>query len=242
MKVRDMVNIVIDGRKIEAEAGATILAVARDNGIMIPTLCSHESIDPSGACRMCVVEVTKGKRTRIVTSCLYQAEEGLTVDTKSDRVLAVRSLVLQLLMARCPDSDVVREMAEQMGIKPQPRFKPDKDKGTCILCRLCVKTCEDIVGVSAIGFSYRGKDKIVGPPFMEDARVCIGCGACAYVCPTEHIRMEGDQEERKIWGRTFKMLPCSVCGRYFAPVDQLQYISEKTGVPVAELTTCTSCR
>ena len=136
-----MVNIIIDGRKLEAEAGATILAVARDNGIMIPTLCSHESIDPSGACRMCVVEVTKGKRTRIVTSCLYQAEEGLTVDTKSDRVLAVRSLVLQLLMARCPDSDVVREMAEQMGVMPQPRFKPDKDKGKCILCRLCVKTC-----------------------------------------------------------------------------------------------------
>jgi NADH dehydrogenase/NADH:ubiquinone oxidoreductase subunit G len=237
-----MVNLVIDGKKIAAEEGATILAAARENGIVIPTLCHHESLDPSGACRLCVVEIAKGKRTRIVTSCIYLAEEGLIVDTKSERVLAVRRLVLELLMARCPTSEVVREMAAEMGVQPQKRFRPDRDKGKCVLCRQCVKTCEDIVGVSAIGFSYRGADKAVGPPFVEDSRACIGCGACAYVCPTGHILMECDRETRTIWGRTFTMMTCNICGKYFAPEDQLQWISTKTGVPVKDLAVCTSCR
>ncbi|MBA4395915.1 MAG: (2Fe-2S)-binding protein [Syntrophus sp. (in: bacteria)] len=238
-----MVNIVIDGKNIEAEKGATVLAVARENGIEIPTLCSHASVDPSGGCRMCVVEVVKGGRTRIVTSCIYQVEDGLVVDTKSERVLDVRRLVLQLLLARCPESDVVREMAEALGVETQSRFKPDKDKGKCILCRLCVKTCEAVVGVSAIGFSGRGKDKSVGPPFMEDPAACIACGACVYVCPTGHIRMEDNgRGEHKIWGRTFKMAACSSCGRYFAPVEQLEYISRTTGTTMNVLSTCVSCR
>ncbi len=239
-----MVNLVIDGKKIEAEAGTTILAAARDNGIVIPTLCHHESIDPSGACRLCVVEVAKGTRKRIVTSCIYLCEDGIAVDTKSERVLAVRRLVLELLMARCPTSDVLKEMAAELGVTPVKRFRPDRDKGKCVLCRRCVKTCEDVVGVSAIGFSYRGKDKVVGPPFVEDSKACIGCGACAYACPTDHILMQARDGggERTIWGRTFKMAACSVCGRYFAPEDQLQYISTKTGVPVKDLAVCTSCR
>lgn len=239
-----MVNLVIDGKNIEAEAGTTILTAARANGIVIPTLCYNESVEPSGACRLCVVEVAKGSRKRIVTSCIYQVEDGIVVDTKNERVLAVRRLVLELLMARCPTSDVVEELAAELGVKPQKRFKPDKDKGKCVLCRLCVKTCEDVVGASAIGFSFRGKDKIVGPPFTEDSQTCIGCGACAYVCPTGHIEMTmgNGGGERTIWGRTFKMAKCSVCGRYFAPEDQLQFISKKTGVPVENLSVCMSCR
>jgi len=239
-----MVNLVIDGKKIEAEAGTTILAAARANGIAIPTLCYHEAVEPTGSCRLCVVEIAKGERKRIVTSCIYPVEEGIVVDTKSEGVLGVRSLVLQLLMARCPTSEVLKEMAEELGVTPQKRFTPDKDKGKCILCRQCVKICEDVVGVSAIGLSFRGKDKMVGPPFAEDSQTCIGCGACAYVCPTGHIEMKigSGGSERTIWGRTFKMAKCSVCGRYFAPEDQLQYISNKTGVPMENLTVCTSCR
>ena len=239
-----MINLTIDNKKIEAEEGQTILEAARENGIVIPTLCAHESLEPSGSCRLCVVEVKHGKRTRVVTSCLYQVAEGLTVDTKSERVLAARRLVLQLLLARCPESAQLQEMAKEMGVAPEPRFVPDKDKTKCILCRMCVRTCEKIVGVSAIGFSYRGTEKNVCTPFKEDSVSCIGCGACAYVCPTGHIEMETTEtgDARKIWGRTFKMKTCKVCGRYFAPEDQLTYISTKTGVPAEDLAVCISCR
>ncbi|MBN1380850.1 MAG: (2Fe-2S)-binding protein [Deltaproteobacteria bacterium] len=237
-----MVNLVIDGKKIQAKEGITLLEAARENGIDIPTLCSHESLEPSGACRLCSVEVTKGNRSKIVTSCIYTVEEGIKVNTESERVKKVRKLIMELLLARNPDSDVIIELAEKLGVKPQKRFLPDHDKGKCILCRLCIKTCETIVGVSAIGFSSRGATKIVGTPFDEESDVCIGCGACAYVCPTGHIQMETTGDTRTIWGRTFKMTACNVCGRYFAPEDQLKYISQKTGVPLKELSTCTSCR
>jgi bidirectional [NiFe] hydrogenase diaphorase subunit len=239
-----MITLTIDNKKIEAEAGQTILDVARENRIVIPTLCYHESLGPSGACRLCVVEAKEGKRTRIVTSCLYPVAEGLVVETKSERVLNVRRLVLQLLLARSPGSEQLKEMAEEMGVTPEFRFTPDKDNTKCILCRMCVRTCTKVVGVSAIGFSYRGMEKNVCTPFQEDSANCIGCGACAYVCPTGHIEMETTDsgDTRKIWGRTFKMATCKVCGRYFAPEDQLTYISSQSGVPAEDLAVCISCR
>jgi len=237
-----MVNLIIDGKTITANKGAMVLEVARAAGIDIPTLCAHESVSRSGACRLCVVEVKRGNRTKIVTSCLYPVEEGIAVETKNERVLNVRRLVLELLLARNPESEVIADLAKKLGVTPQPRFTLDKDKGKCILCRSCVRVCEEVVGVSAIGLSCRGSDKTVGPPYSEKSDVCIGCGACAFICPTGHIEMETTEDKRIIWGRTFKMKSCDVCGRYFAPVDQLKYISKITGVPLKELAICTDCR
>lgn len=237
-----MVSFSIDGKKVQAEQGALLLDVARQNGFVIPTLCTHESVMRSGACRLCVVEVKSGKRTRVVASCMYPVAEGIEVSTKTDRVMNVRSLVMKLLMARCPESEVLKEMAAEMGIEPESKFAPETDKGKCILCRLCVRACQDVVGVSAIGSSFRGPKKTVGTPFVEDSKACIGCGACAYICPTEHISMEAKDGKRKIWGRTFKMQACDKCGRYFAPIDQLKFISEKTGTPMTELAVCMSCK
>jgi bidirectional [NiFe] hydrogenase diaphorase subunit len=237
-----MINLIIDGKQISAQEGTMVLEAARAAGIDIPTLCAHESVSRSGSCRLCVVEIKKGNRTKIVTSCLYGVEEGLVVDTKSERVLNVRRLVLQLLLARCPRSEVLQNLAKELGVAPEPRFVADTDKGKCILCRSCVRVCEEIVGVSAIGMSARGSHKTVGPPFKEASSVCIGCGACAYVCPTGHIFMQTTGNTRKIWKRTFKMKACDKCGRHFAPVDQLKHISKQTGVPMTELGICMDCR
>ncbi len=237
-----MVNLIIDGKNVKADKNMMVLEAARSAGIDIPTLCVHESVSRSGACRLCVVEIKKGSRTRIVTSCLYPVEEGLVVDTKTERVQNVRRLVLELLLARCPESDVLWKMAKEMGVEPQTRFAVDTDKGKCSLCRSCVRVCEEIVGVSAIGLFNRGSHKAVGTPFMEKSDVCIGCGACVYVCPTGHIEMTSAGDKRKIWGRTFKMQACEKCGKYFAPIDQLKYISKKTGTPLKEMMICTNCR
>ncbi len=239
-----MVNLTIDNKKIQAEEGQTLLEVARKNGIVVPTLCHNESLEPSGSCRLCSVEVGEGSRAKVVTSCLYPVAEGLVVNTRSERVQNVRRTVMQLLLARAPESQQIADMAKEMGIDVEPRFKPSDDGSKCILCRLCVRTCENIVGVSAIGFSFRGPEKNVCTPFHESSNVCIGCGACAYVCPTGHIEMRTSPsgDVRTIWGRDFKMAVCKVCGRYFAPEDQLQHISGRTGVPMDTLMVCSSCR
>ena len=237
-----MVNLIIDGKNITAKEGTMLLEAIRGAGISVPTLCAHEAVSRSGACRLCVVEIKKGSRTRVVTSCLYGVEEGLVVDTRSDRVLNVRRLVMELLLARCPQSDVLQKMAKELGVESQGRFVPDADHGKCILCRSCVRVCEEVVGVSAIGLFARGSHKTVGTPYNEKSDVCIGCGACVYVCPTGHIEMTSTGDKRKIWGRTFKMQTCEKCGKYFAPVDQLKFISKKTGVPFQELAVCTECR
>jgi NADH dehydrogenase/NADH:ubiquinone oxidoreductase subunit G len=237
-----MVNLIIDGKNITAEKDTMLLEAARTAGIAIPTLCAHEAVSRSGSCRLCVVEIKKGNRARIVTSCLYGVEEGLIVDTKSERVQNVRRLVMELLLARCPESDVLQKMAKELGVESQGRFVADTDHGKCILCRSCVRVCEEVVGVSAIGLFARGSHKTVGTPYNENSDACIGCGACVYVCPTGHIEMTSTGDKRKIWGRTFKMQTCDKCGRYFAPVDQLKYISKKTGVPLKELGICMDCR
>lgn len=237
-----MVNMIIDGKNVSAKKGTMLLEAIRGAGISVPTLCAHEAVTRSGACRLCVVEIRKGNRTRIVTSCLYGVEDGLVIDTRSDRVLNVRRLVMELLLARCPESELLQKMAKEMGVEIQPRYVADTDKGKCILCRSCVRVCEEVVGVSAIGLFSRGSFKTVGTPYNEKSDVCIGCGACVYVCPTGHIEMTSTGDKRKIWGRTFKMQTCEKCGKFFAPVDQLKFISKKTGVPYKELTTCTECR
>jgi len=237
-----MINLIIDGKNVMAKKDTAVLETARAAGINIPTLCAHESVSRSGACRLCVVEIKKGSRTRIVTSCLYAVEEGLIVNTKSERVLNVRRLVMELLLARCPESEVLQKLAKELCVEKQARFVADTDKGKCILCRSCVRVCEEVVGVSAIGLFARGSHKTVGTPYHEKSDVCIGCGACVYVCPTGHIEMTSTGDKRKIWGRTFKMQTCAKCGKYFAPVDQLKFISKKTGVPLSELTVCTECR
>jgi bidirectional [NiFe] hydrogenase diaphorase subunit len=237
-----MVNLTVDGKNISAPKGTMLLEAIRGVGISIPTICAHEAISRSGACRLCVVEIKKGNRTRIVTSCLYGVEEGLVVNTKSDRVLNVRRLVMELLLARCPESEVLQKLAKELCVEKQARFVADTDKGKCILCRSCVRVCEEVVGVSAIGLFARGSHKTVGTPYNEKSDACIGCGACVYVCPTGHIEMTSTEDKRKIWGRTFKMQTCDKCGKYFAPVDQLKFISKKIGVPLNELTVCTECR
>lgn len=236
-----MVEFKINGKLAKGEKGEPILNIARREGHVIPSLCYHETLGSDGRCRLCVVEVKKGNRKRIVTSCLYGAENGIEVYTESPDIWLVRKTVLELLLARCPDSEIIHHLAGQYGVK-NVRYTKDKDKGKCILCSLCVRTCESIVGVSAIGTSGKGPAKKVTTPFDEPSDVCIGCGACVVVCPTGQIYMEDKSGVRTIWKKQFELARCPKCGRYHAPVEQLQFISQKSGTPVDELLVCQDCK
>lgn len=187
-----MVTLTIDGQIVHAERETPIIEVARKLGIYIPTLCYHQALKPYGVCRLCVVEVSKNNWSKLVTSCNYPAEEGLEVLTSSDRVKKTRKMVLELLLARCPNVPVIRQLAEKMGIRTL-RFKKKEDQ-RCILCGLCVRACDEIAGVCAIGFVNRGAEREVNTPFQLSSDVCIGCGACTYICPTGCIEMIGKHD------------------------------------------------
>ena len=239
-----MITLTINERELKAEKGQTILQVARENGIDIPTLCHNEALEPYGACRLCIVEVSKGKRTRIVTSCLYPVEEGLNVKTDSPRITSNRKMLLELLLARCSKNKVIRELASQMGIE-QSSFKPEYlEDNDCIVCGLCVRACEQVVGVSAISLVNRGITKEPAAPFLEPAVDCIGCGSCFYICPTGAIKMEDREATRIIynWKVEFKLKKCKACGNYWAPEKQLDYIKKKWNLPEDFFDTCPTCK
>jgi heterodisulfide reductase subunit A len=187
------VSLEIDGKQVIAEEGKTILEAAKSSGIDIPTLCYHPALSPFGACRMCSVEITSRGRKRIVTSCNYPVENGLIVDTKSPDVIAIRKMMSELLLARCPNVPVIKDLAAKYGIE-KPRFKLGDENEKCILCGLCSRICEERIGVSAINFVGRGVNRKVQTPFQGtldiDMDICISCGSCATVCPTGAITLE----------------------------------------------------
>jgi len=191
------VTMKIDGREVTAEQGEPILGSIRALGIEVPTLCHLDGLEPYGACRLCMVEVKRGGRTRLVTSCSYPATEGLEVRTHTDAVLEHRALMVELLLARCPEVKRVQEIAASLGVA-RSRFKTTT-ASDCVLCGLCVRVCDEIVGASAIGFEGRGATRVVGTPFYVHPDACIGCGACTYVCPTGAMQMEALTRER--WRR-----------------------------------------
>lgn len=181
-----MVTFKINDKEVEGKPGEFILQVARRYGIEIPTLCHHDALEPAGMCRLCTVEMYDGRKRRFVTACNYPIWEGMEVYTDTEAVHEGRRLIVELLLARCPDVPLIKELAKGYGIEA-PRFKGEGDD--CILCGLCVRMCEKM-GNSAISFTGRGVHMKVDTPFHVQSDVCMGCGACAQVCPTGHINLE----------------------------------------------------
>jgi NADH dehydrogenase/NADH:ubiquinone oxidoreductase subunit G len=116
----EIVNIIINNVSFQVEKGITILQAARKLGIKIPTLCDNEAIEPYGACRLCIVELEKGSRNRIVTSCLYPVEEGLIIKTDTERVIRNRKMLLSLLLTRCSENRVIKDLAAEYSIERPP--------------------------------------------------------------------------------------------------------------------------
>ena len=202
-------DIEVNGKQYKASRGETILEALNRNGIKVPTLCKMESFSPTGACRLCVVEV-EGKKG-LIPSCSYPVEEWMKIRTHSNRVINARKTIVELLLANHPDDCLycvrngnceLQNLAIELNIKERiffsekHSFKKDKsslsierDPSKCILCGRCVRVCEEQQNVSAIDFINRGNEIFIGTSFNKGLNLssCINCGQCILVCPTGAI-------------------------------------------------------
>ena len=195
-----MINITINGKPYEYEEQLTIYHAAKEAGVWIPTLCYNEKLKPYGGCRICLIEVTG--RPMLVPSCATYITEGMEIITDSDRVKSRRRFIIELLRARTPESVEIQELEKTLNVDPTggsaldsvgtyllKRAKPPFETN-CILCGLCVRVCAEITERHALSYVERGMRRRVKTPFAKVADTCIGCGSCAYVCPTNCITIE----------------------------------------------------
>jgi len=212
-----MVELTINNIKVKAEEGMTILDAAKSVGIHIPTLCHMKDMFPTGACRMCVVEV-EGMRG-LTPSCAYPVVEGMKVETNSPRVRVARKTIVELLIENHPQDCLIcvrnkncelQDLSERYNIR-EHRYVGEKkehaidissasmerDPAKCILCGRCVRTCNEIQKVGAIDFTYRGFKSIVTTPYNKGLNIsdCILCGQCILVCPTAALREKSHSKE-----------------------------------------------
>ncbi|MCX6840964.1 MAG: [FeFe] hydrogenase, group A, partial [candidate division WOR-3 bacterium] len=211
------ITIEVNGRKVEAKKGETILSALRRASVKVPTLCYLEGLTPSGACRMCVVEVEGS--ANLVPSCSFPVAEGMKIQSNSPAVMQARRTIIELLLSNHPDDCLycvrggnctLAELAQEHGVRAR-RFRGAKNKREkdmsgpsiqrdpekCILCGKCVRVCEEIQGVSAIDFVQRGSKSVVGTAFNKGLNVssCINCGQCILVCPTGALHERSYVEE-----------------------------------------------
>jgi predicted molibdopterin-dependent oxidoreductase YjgC len=198
-----MVTLKIDGQKVTVRKSSTVLDAARKLSIPIPTLCHHPDLSPFGGCRLCLVEI-KGS-PKPVASCTTFARDGMDVTTSTPRLETLRKTTLELILSDHPKDCMVceragdcrlQELAYFYGIRDN-RFEGEqrvyaksddnpfvqRDMEKCILCGQCVRICDEVQGVGAIDFAYRGMKTKVTPPFEKDLS-CEFCGQCVAVCPT----------------------------------------------------------
>jgi NADH-quinone oxidoreductase subunit G/NADP-reducing hydrogenase subunit HndD len=213
------ITLTINGKQVTAQAGQTLLQVCRAQGIDIPTLCYLEDLFPSGACRMCVVEV-EGARG-LVPSCAFPAADGQVVSTHSPRARRARKTIVELLLANHPQECLtcvrsggceLQTLAKDLGVREQRyegmrrEYPIDassvslvRDPEKCILCGRCVRVCEEVQGVAAIDFTNRGFQTVIMPAFNKDLcnTACVNCGQCILVCPTGALREQSNLKE--VW-------------------------------------------
>ena len=217
----ESVNVTINGMELKGDKGMTILELAVQNGIAIPTLCHRPELSPLGACRLCVVEV-EGART-LVGSCHTPITEGMVVYTNSQRVREARFVILELLLTThagncfmCDKANIceLRQLAAELEVAI-PRFKArkhysevedvspyiERDLSKCILCRRCVRACAEIAGGSTGVFSigYRGFDSkvIYDTDQPVDSELCRDCDVCVSFCPTGALRRKREPGKQK---------------------------------------------
>jgi NADH dehydrogenase/NADH:ubiquinone oxidoreductase subunit G len=199
-----MIELTINGVPVSIEEGSTLLEAAQFLGFPIPTLCHYEGLTPYGACRLCVVEIGEGPKAKLVSSCTYPAQNGMKVRTASARVLRARKMVIELLLASCPQSKEIQDLASAHEVRQQ-RFRQEHED--CIMCGRCVRMCKEQMMANAIGFRGRGEHRTLGTPFDIQSDVCRQCGGCIYVCPACQLRCTYTEPDKAICGGCANLSP-----------------------------------
>ena len=198
-----MISLTIDDKTIEVPEGTTVLEAARKLDIDIPTLCYDSRLKPYGACRLCIVEIAGFPKP--VTSCTTPAAANMVVKTNSDLLYRLRRTTIELLLSDHPNDCMVcirsgdctlqelaylydiRDNRFQGGMRDHNRIDNNpfvmREQNKCVMCGLCVRVCDEVQGVGAIGYSNRGFEAKVCPPFEKDLD-CEFCGQCISICPT----------------------------------------------------------
>lgn len=212
-------QLTLNGTQVSGRPGQTILELAQENGVDIPTLCHHADLSPLGACRICVVEV-EGSRT-LVGSCHTPITEGMVIHTHSPKVLESRRLIIELLLAShsgncymCDKANMceLRKIAAELDVG-LPRFQVKKhyypledispyimrDLTKCIMCRRCVRACNEIAKQDVFAIAYRGFDSKIIVDFDQpiDKEACRDCGICIPYCPTGALSLPREKKAEK---------------------------------------------
>jgi bidirectional [NiFe] hydrogenase diaphorase subunit len=207
-------TFIIDGQPVSATEGETILDVARQNGINIPTLCNMDGLTSTGQCRLCMVEIAGSNR--MTPACVAKPEDGMDVVTESPRLLKYRQMILELLFSErnhicavCVTNGncELQSMAQRLGVDhvrygylnphfsvdgSHPKFEVDHNR--CILCGRCVRVCEEIEGAHTRDLRNRGIHTLVITDFdgpWGESKTCTSCGKCVHVCPTGALAEKG---------------------------------------------------
>ena len=226
--------VTINGKACEAEEGQTVLHVARTNGIHIPTLCDMPGLTPTGACRICLVEV-EGARN-LMAACSSLVSEDMKIETNTERVLGARRFVVDLLLSYHPldcltceknGECTLQTLAYDLGLA-EPRMRGEKneypidssnpfiirDYNKCILCQRCVRACDEIQGINAIKNSFRGFDTKVATAFdgtLQESN-CVFCGQCVQVCPVGALTEKKGKGLGRPWEIRKVRTTCPYCG------------------------------
>lgn len=237
MESMQAIDLTINGKKIAAEPGMTILQAARKGGIHIPTLCEHPAIPIAGACRVCLVEVENSPK--LLTACSSPVAPGMVVHTHSPRVLAARKAVVELILIRHPldcfscssnGKCELQDVAYELGIKASP-FTDEgdtcrdyaledanpfyvRDMNKCILCGRCIRACDSLARYHAIDFQDRGIRTMVQPPVGKDLEHsdCTFCGQCVQLCPVGALSEKASAGQGRPWELKSVKTTCSYCG------------------------------
>ncbi|MFP3898997.1 MAG: formate dehydrogenase subunit alpha [Dehalococcoidia bacterium] len=226
------VTISLDGREVSGYPGMTILELARESGVDIPTLCHYEHLAPVGACRVCLVE--NEQNGALLPSCVTPIASGMVISTHSPRVIEHRKTIVKLMLASHPDSCLVcdkgnrcqlRQIASDLGIglvefQRIPHMTSiedvnpflERDLSKCILCAKCIRACQELVVEGAIDYFQRGFTTMpaaLGNSPLEDSE-CTFCGTCVALCPTGALT----EKEQTYRGTTPTIIQstCPFCG------------------------------